>query len=189
MLDPVTPLLLMFALGSNSRRVSQTPPWPGETKKPGQPEVTPGGAVVFHPTGDLTDRQPPRAPAPRRAPPAPRRAPTAPVRRPAGVPATAKPVPGQPGVYQAPAYKTPSGAKQTGPGQYEIPETYVTAQQPTLKQGMKGANVMLVQRKLGLKEDGNFGPATKNAVVAFQIKNKLNPDGKVGPKTWKALGY
>jgi hypothetical protein len=36
--------------------------------------------------------------------------------------------------------------------------------------------------------DGEFGPHTHSAVVAFQISNGLVPDGEVGPVTAQALG-
>jgi uncharacterized protein (TIGR02594 family) len=39
-----------------------------------------------------------------------------------------------------------------------------------------------------LKEDGDFGNKTFDAVVRFQTAKKLVPDGVVGPKTWAALG-
>jgi N-acetylmuramoyl-L-alanine amidase len=63
-----------------------------------------------------------------------------------------------------------------------------------LKQGAKGGEVKEVQRRL--KEwgyykgavDGVFGPNTKNAVISFQKKNGLTPDGVVGKATYKALG-
>jgi peptidoglycan hydrolase-like protein with peptidoglycan-binding domain len=35
--------------------------------------------------------------------------------------------------------------------------------------------------------DGDFGPKTKAAVIAFQQRNDLEPDGVVGSKTWDAL--
>lgn len=35
--------------------------------------------------------------------------------------------------------------------------------------------------------DGDFGDATKNAVIAFQRKNNLDDDGIVGPDTYAAL--
>ena len=35
--------------------------------------------------------------------------------------------------------------------------------------------------------DGKFGPKTKLSVISFQLKNDLNGDGVVGPKTWTKL--
>ncbi|MFA5087959.1 MAG: peptidoglycan-binding domain-containing protein [Candidatus Omnitrophota bacterium] len=37
------------------------------------------------------------------------------------------------------------------------------------------------------KIDGVSGPKTKRAIKDFQSQNGLNPDGKVGPKTWEKL--
>ena len=37
------------------------------------------------------------------------------------------------------------------------------------------------------KIDGDIGLATKRAIRAFQAKNNLVVDGKVGPKTWAVL--
>jgi len=54
--------------------------------------------------------------------------------------------------------------------------------------------VKFFQRLLNLKkpgslvEDGAFGPKSKAQVQAFQTAAKLDPDGIVGPNTWKALG-
>ena len=59
---------------------------------------------------------------------------------------------------------------------------------PTVKQGSKGKNVAHLQRKLGINDDGIFGPQTKAAVVAFQNAKGLVADGIVGPKTWNAIG-
>lgn len=35
--------------------------------------------------------------------------------------------------------------------------------------------------------DGKVGPKTKKAIIEFQKANNLKADGKVGPKTWEAL--
>lgn len=59
---------------------------------------------------------------------------------------------------------------------------------PTLKRGSKGKLVVLVQEKLDIKADGDFGINTENALVKFQRANGLEVDGKVGPHTRKALG-
>lgn len=61
-----------------------------------------------------------------------------------------------------------------------------------LRQGSKGDGVQTMQQRLSdlgfsLDVDGNFGPGTAKAVVAFQQKNNLGSDGVVGPNTWAAL--
>lgn len=58
---------------------------------------------------------------------------------------------------------------------------------PSLKQGSKGEEVKALQRLLGVTVDGDFGPKTHAAVVAFQKANGINPSGLVGPLTWAAL--
>lgn len=45
----------------------------------------------------------------------------------------------------------------------------------------------LVQRLLGIKEDGLCGQQTADAIKNFQKKNGLEVDGCCGPKTWKKL--
>lgn len=57
-----------------------------------------------------------------------------------------------------------------------------------LKRGDAGAQVRLLQHdliKAGLKitVDGSYGPATENAVKAFQTANGLTADGSYGPAT------
>ena len=57
-----------------------------------------------------------------------------------------------------------------------------------IKPGDKGENVKLIQHALTLVEDGDYGPATKKAVIAFQDNHdNLDSNGIVGPKTWDAL--
>lgn len=66
---------------------------------------------------------------------------------------------------------------------------------PTLKVGAEGWQVKRLQkflRERGLlpaeaKIDGDFGEITEAAVKALQELNDLNPDGIVGPMTWRAL--
>lgn len=57
-----------------------------------------------------------------------------------------------------------------------------------LKRGSKGEQVKLVQRALGLDDDGIFGFLTETAIKEFQKKNKLCVTGIVGPNTWAKLG-
>ena len=40
---------------------------------------------------------------------------------------------------------------------------------------------------MGIKVDGDFGPATKLAVMKYQAQNGLTADGIVGPKTWAKI--
>lgn len=62
------------------------------------------------------------------------------------------------------------------------------AARPVLQQGATGADVLALQRALSLTADGVFGPKTRAAVVAFQKKRDLLPDGVVSRMTWAALG-
>lgn len=62
----------------------------------------------------------------------------------------------------------------------------------TLRMGMSGSEVSLLQEKLrkigyALNVDGDFGPATKRAVMSFQHDYSLAEDGIVGPLTWSII--
>ena len=57
----------------------------------------------------------------------------------------------------------------------------------TVRRGSTGDAVKRIQRKLGLVQDGDFGPATERAVMAWQSANGLVADGVVGPKTLEAM--
>ena len=63
-----------------------------------------------------------------------------------------------------------------------------------LEVGSSGSDVTRVQQKLiqwGYltgAADGKYGEKTKNAVAAFQRKNGLTADGRVGPATAAAMG-
>lgn len=59
---------------------------------------------------------------------------------------------------------------------------------PVLAQGATGLHVRQLQAALGVTADGAFGPRTRAAVVAFQRRQQLLPDGIVGRMTWAALG-
>lgn len=69
-----------------------------------------------------------------------------------------------------------------------------TAEAAILSMGSRGERVALIQQRL--KEwgyytgdvDGIFGRGTHNAVVAFQRRNGLSVDGRVGSATARAMG-
>lgn len=48
-------------------------------------------------------------------------------------------------------------------------------------------NVRVLQQRLGIPDDGQFGGGTEKAVIAFQRSHGLVDDGIVGPKTWAKL--
>lgn len=88
----------------------------------------------------------------------------------------------------APAVKVAAQAKTAA----KVVVAKARRKDPVLRQGDKGQAVKNVQAALvkdgyHLKVDGDFGPATKKAVIAFQRKHRLTADGVVGPKTWAAL--
>lgn len=58
---------------------------------------------------------------------------------------------------------------------------------PVLKIGAKGDAVKLLQTKLGITADGDFGPLTLAAVKKFQADHNLVSDGIVGKMTWQAF--
>lgn len=59
---------------------------------------------------------------------------------------------------------------------------------PTVRQGMvRNEAVRVLQAALGLAVDGAFGPKTLAAVVAYQRRHQLSPDGIVGPATWTQI--
>jgi putative chitinase len=65
----------------------------------------------------------------------------------------------------------------------------------TLREGMSGNDVIELQTRLRARgfppgaADGNFGPGTEAAVIAFQKSEGLVPDGAVGTLTAQTLGF
>jgi len=62
-------------------------------------------------------------------------------------------------------------------------------QRATIQYGSYGTDVRVVQNLLGAFTDGSFGSQTETAVVTWQRRHNLTPDGVVGPATWHSLGY
>ena len=80
-----------------------------------------------------------------------------------------------------------------GGGAPPAPAAQPAASGPLLNRGAKGADVQRLQERLNahgttVAVDGDFGPATEQAVRRFQQARGLGVDGKVGPETWAALG-
>jgi peptidoglycan hydrolase-like protein with peptidoglycan-binding domain len=63
----------------------------------------------------------------------------------------------------------------------------------TLRKGNRGDAVLALQHSLRygygyrIGVDGIFGNETRSAVILFQLRFRLNPDGIVGPVTWRYL--
>lgn len=71
-------------------------------------------------------------------------------------------------------------------------ETLYVVKLPALKYGATGSEVKALQTLLNLHGaklvvDGSFGPATKDALLAFQVTHSLEADGICGPLTFAAL--
>lgn len=58
-----------------------------------------------------------------------------------------------------------------------------------MKVGASGERVKWVQKRLGMKPDGAFGPKTEAALCAFQKRAGLTVDGVVGPGTFAQLAW
>ncbi len=77
-----------------------------------------------------------------------------------------------------------------------LPAAQDAAGRPLLGEGSNGRLVEALQRTLnaqsnpspGLTVDGDFGPATLAALLAFQKSRHLTALGEVTPETWEALG-
>ncbi len=56
-----------------------------------------------------------------------------------------------------------------------------------IKSGNRGENVKRIQRAVGVKPDGIYGPITEAAVRDYQRRHGLSVDGIVGPETWNVM--
>jgi peptidoglycan hydrolase-like protein with peptidoglycan-binding domain len=57
-----------------------------------------------------------------------------------------------------------------------------------LRKGVSGEPVKILQAKLGVAADGEFGPGTEKALKDFQASKGLAVDGIAGPDTFLAIG-
>jgi hypothetical protein len=69
-----------------------------------------------------------------------------------------------------------------------LPPQSPTTSRPTVRRGDAGALVALLQRFLGLPDDGVFGKHTEAAVRRYQERQGLPVDGVCGPRTWLKTG-
>jgi hypothetical protein len=67
--------------------------------------------------------------------------------------------------------------------------TASASSKPVLRYGSTGPAVVKLQKRLGLRGTGWFGPVTKAKVKAFQKRQGWGGSGVVGKRTWRALGF
>lgn len=76
-------------------------------------------------------------------------------------------------------------------GGFHRPDPGIDVKNPLLGVGSGGPGlahfVVIVQKKLDVAADGEFGKHTREALEAFQRKHHLRADGTVGPNVWKAI--
>ena len=93
------------------------------------------------------------------------------------------------GVVTAPVWRA-LGTVAAAPAAKPVAKSrYAAYEKITLKLGSKGSAVKVLQKALGLRlVDGDFGPQTRGAVVAFEKKRHLTANGVVTAVVWRALG-
>lgn len=94
----------------------------------------------------------------------------------------------------APAKPKPEPPTDAGPILAAVaPSAPAMRTLPTLRRGdgikpkPPNDDVKLMQRKLGVAADGQFGGGTETALKNYQRSHALTPDGVCGPKTWTSL--
>lgn len=89
------------------------------------------------------------------------------------------------GIVGARTWAVLGGSPAPAPASASSPR--ITISNPVVRIGSTGAHVRTVQRAVGARIDGAFGPATDRAVRAFQRAHGLTADGVVGPRTWSVI--
>lgn len=175
----------LWRQGSGSYRIEQTAgrwiAFRAELVK--GPQGNHKGVVAYRlkpkalPAGTTTAQRPKPSPA---AAPAVRTAPSPRVVTSPGVPQPARP--------SAPAAATPvSWDVKVGPAQNSQLALPTLRRGAGIKPKAPDANVRILQQKLGIAADGQFGAGTEAAVKTFQRRAGLVQDGIVGTQTWTAL--
>ncbi len=72
-------------------------------------------------------------------------------------------------------------------GRQTYPALIVTVQIGSQGPAVTAAQTLLSAQGQPVTVDGNVGPQTDGAVLAFQQTHGLVVDGVIGPQTWKAL--
>jgi peptidoglycan hydrolase-like protein with peptidoglycan-binding domain len=107
-------------------------------------------------------------------------------------PTTAAPTTAEPTTTRTTAAPTTAAPTTAAPTTTK-PKPKKPAEPAELRSGSDGPAVKALQRRLAElgyqvhEADGEFGPETHHAVVAFQKVNRIGRDGVVGPVTRKAL--
>ena len=107
------------------------------------------------------------------------------------LPNLSSPIP-DPAVESA-APTTPAAPQTPDPSPEDDGVSSSPVELPTLKRGMNGSAIVQLQERLqalGIYSgavDGVFGPETESAVIQAQQTYGLQPDGIVGPATWRAI--
>lgn len=84
---------------------------------------------------------------------------------------------------------TVSPSTPTSSVDYEEFNTTAELGERVLKLGSAGEDVTFVQKWVGAKADGYYGPITKGKVERYQRIRGIEDDGIVGPVTWGQMGY
>lgn len=91
----------------------------------------------------------------------------------------------QPNPTSCPKYdpvKAPAGSSA-------LTRTLYTYSGMVLRRGSTGPVVKAVQQAMGTSADGSFGPATREALLAWQVTHDVQQTGVVDAATWRALLY